>query len=236
MMGVVLLAVACGLLAVGCGATPNPVTASITPAPTAAPVVSPPPVEIPAAPIARLGVSVDNGALVAVQGISAVTMDASRSSGTGLRYGIDFGDGQGSDQATASHVYLTGGRIYKVRVIVTDSLGRIDSITVDVDVKNIEGYWYNSFFNVGRNRYEVRTLRIVTQSGRQLTGLYTHPEGYTSAFTGEVRDERGLAMTLSDGTITFRSQSANAISSDARTFSVAVKGGSADGLTLAFSK
>ena len=61
--------------------------------------------------MARLAVSVDSRAsLVALQALSEVKLDAGGSSGTGLRYALDFGDGQGVDAATAQHIYLAGDR------------------------------------------------------------------------------------------------------------------------------
>jgi PKD domain-containing protein len=217
------------LLAVGCGGASSPAVPSVSP-------VVPSPVAVAPAPVARLGLSVDGGALVALRGISAVMFDASGSSGTGLRYGLDFGDGQGSDRPTASHVYQTGGKIYKARAVVTDSMGRIDSASTDIEVTSIDGTWYSFIFNPSTKRGESRVLNILTQTGKQLTGVYTHPESNTTNFTGEVTDDRSLNVVLSDQTITFRSQGPNGISSDANHITVMVKGGSADGMTLTFAR
>jgi hypothetical protein len=206
--------------------------------PPAAP--SPPPiveVQVPAAPIARLAVTVDGrGSLVAIQNLSDVRMDASGSSGTGLRYSLDFGDGAGADEPSAQHVYGTGGRTYALRAIVTDSLGRTDTARLDLSVRGAEGRWLNSMFNANANRSESRTLEITNQNGRTLTGLYRHPEGYTSPFLGELQGERGLVLELLGGGIRFTGADSNGFNSEATRFTVHVRGGSADGMTLVFQR
>jgi hypothetical protein len=224
-----MLLVAAAAIVVGCGGTrsANPVSPS-TPAPAA---------EIPAAPIARLGISIDaRGALVAIQSLSNVRIDASGSSGSGLRYALDFGDGQGVDSATAAHVYDNGGRTFKVRAIVTDLLGRTDMAMADVPVKSVEGSWYNSFYNAAATRYESRTLTISNQAGLTVAGLYTHPEGNITPFNGVLVPERGVTLTLQDHTITFSSSDAGGFSSDATALNVSVAGGSATGGRLVFTR
>jgi hypothetical protein len=189
-----------------------------------------------AAPVARLSTLIDRaGALVAIQGLSVVAFDASGSSGTGLRFGIDYGDGQGVDEPVGQHVYTTGGRTYKARLIVTDSLGRTDVASVDIPVRDVEGRWYQSFYNEGAKRYESRTLDIFAPAGRSLTGVYTHPEGWTTPFAGELVPERGVNLMLRDNTIRFTSPEVGGFNSGATTLNVRVRGGSADGQLLIFS-
>lgn len=219
--------VAVSMLACG-GSRPPPSSPSVVQTPSAVPA---------AAPVARLGVAIDSrGSLVAIQALSTVTFDASGSSGTGLRFGLDFGDGQGADQAVATHAYQTGGKTYKARVIVTDSIGRTDFATVDVVVKNVEGSWSNSIFNAAANRYEFRTLTISAQAARTLNGSYRHPEGNNSAFAGELVGERGATISLVDRTIDFTSGADGGFNSDATSFTARVRGGSASGQTLIFTR
>jgi hypothetical protein len=196
---------------------------------------STPPVEIPAAPVARLAVTVDaRQSLVAIQSLSDVKLDAGGSSGTGLRYSLDFGDGQGVDQPIAQHIYQTGGKTYRLRAIVTDAHGRTDTATTELTVTNVEGRWFHAFFNPNADRYERRTLDIVAQNGRALQGVYTHPEGFTSSFGGELWGERELTLVLA--AITFRSEPNTGFASDAMRFSVRMHGGSANGFTLVFAR
>jgi hypothetical protein len=206
--------------------------------PPAAPTPLPPVViDVPPAPVARLGLMVDGrGSLVAIQNLSNVRLDATGSSGTGLRYSLDFGDGTGADRPTAEHVYPSGGRTYTVRAIVTDSLGRSDTATLTLTVRGVEGRWTHSFSNPNARRFESRTLEITSQNGVALTGLYTHPEGYTSPFTGELRPERGVVLELQGGGIQFTGDDSSGFNSEATRLSVHLRGGSASGLTLIFQR
>ena len=62
-------------------------------------------------PTARLTVTIDSlGSPEAVTGLSNVTIDASESSGTGLTYRVEFGDGTTASEAVARHVYAAAAR------------------------------------------------------------------------------------------------------------------------------
>jgi PKD repeat protein len=115
---------------------------------------------VAAAPVARLGTTIDQGALVAIAATSVVTFDASASSGTGLRYGWDFGDGAGSDEATAQHTYTLGNKTYNVRLIITDVQGRTDTSTTVIKVQTVDGFWYSSGYNQAAKRYEYRIVTL----------------------------------------------------------------------------
>jgi len=226
-----------GLLALLSASTIIACSGSTPQAPTApAPVPPPSPGPPPAAPVARMSVSIDShGSSIAIQGLSVVKFDASGSSGTGLRFGLDFGDGQGADAAVATHVYGSG-HTYKARAIVTDAQGRIDSVTTDVVVRSVEGAWNSGIYNAVAKRYEYRTLDIHTQDGRKITGVYTHPEGFTSPFVGDVEGDRGLNVRLTDGTISFSNAGGDGVSSDATEVTLTMQGGSANGQTLVFDR
>jgi PKD domain len=214
---------------VACGGSPTSPTAA--PAATAAQ-----PAVVPVAPVARLGVSIDGGqSVVAIQAASTVTFDATGSSGTGLRFGIDYGDGQGSDQPVGTHTYQLD-KTYHARVIVTDSSGRTDSAAADVVVHTLVGQWDNFIYDPWKHIYESRRLTITGQTGRVITGIHSNSSGHTSGLTGEVTSDRGITLRLTDGTVSFSSEPPDGIDSQVTAFSVLVKGGSADAKTLSFSK
>jgi hypothetical protein len=230
-----LLAAACVLTLSACSGSTSPTPTIVVVPPAVTP--TPPPAEIPAAPVARLSITVDGAAgFSAIAGSSTVAFDASASSGSGLRYGFDFGDGQGVDAVSGSHVYSSASKVYKVRLIVTDSLGRTDQATADVTVKSITGSWSNSIYNANARRSEYRVLNITKQDGTHVDGQYTHPEGWTTAFSGDVSASRGAALNLVDGTVSFTSDAGNGFNSDLSTLSVKTRGGSADGLVLTFTR
>jgi len=220
---------ACALLIGACGgSTQLPSTPTPVQQPTPA---------VTAAPVARLGVTIDSfGSQFAINALTEVTFDASGSSGTDLQFGLDFGDGQGADKATATHIYTSGPKTYKARAIVTDSLGRTDSVAMDVAVRNFEGDWVNSIFNPANKRYETRYLFITSQPARAIKGAYRHPEGNDTVFTGELTGPRGASFSLVDRTIEFTSGADGGFDTTAIKLTVHVRGGSADGQTLTFTR
>jgi hypothetical protein len=207
-----------------------------TPVAPTPPATVNPPAEIPPAPVARLAVTVDGlQGSAAISGASVVRFDATGSSGTGLRFGLDFGDGQGADLATATHIYQDANTTRRARVIVTDSLGRVDQASIEVVLKTISGTWTNTVYNENARRYEFRRLYITQLTGPSVIGEYMHPEGWTTPITGQVL-ARGATVNLTDGTITFSSDASNGFNSDLSAVSMRVRGGSADGLVLTFSR
>ena len=60
--------------------------------------------------------------------VSEVMFDAGESTGTGLRYRIDFGDGSVASDRLARHVYGAPGT-YHVTVTVTDDGNRTATTT-----------------------------------------------------------------------------------------------------------
>lgn len=238
-----LLAVSAISLGACSGSTTTPTPTVIVAPPPVAP--TPPPTEVPPAPIARFSVSVDRiGNAVAILGASTAVFDASNSSGTGLRYGIDYGDGQGVDGATTgTHSYAAVGT-YHARLVVTDALGRTDSASADVIVRSIAGSWYNSIYNQNAKRYESRTLTISqspgAQNGTAIAGDYRHPEGWTTPFNGLVGASRQVKVDLTDGTISMNGDGEHVdrygASPDLTRIALLVRGGSADGLILTFTR
>lgn len=224
-----LVTVALAMAACG-GPTSTPIIP--TPIPSAPPPEPEPP---PPAPLARLAVTVDGASVFTViPHLDTVNVDASGSSGTGLRFGIDYGDGAGIDEPAGSHVY-TGAGAYRVRVLVTDSLGRTDMASVNLVATPLDGLWRNSIYNSAAKRYESRSLRIAFVGGRDLGGTYTHPEGHTHDVSGRFGERRSLTLRLSDGTITFSTPPLGFDAAVSR-MQVQVRGGSADGQTLIFDR
>src|SRR5436190_23532787 len=78
------------------------------------------------APQAVLNVRFDSfGAAMAITGLSPIQFDGTRSSGDGLSYRIEFGDGQSSSKPIAIHpVDITGP--LTARLTVVDRFGRTD--------------------------------------------------------------------------------------------------------------
>ena len=189
-----------------------------------------------AAPIARLGLTVSStDGNVALKGQSIVTLDGRASTGSGLRFSLDFGDGAGVDDAIATHIYTGDGLTYSARLVVTDSVGRTDEARAAVSVASVLGIWGNGMYNSRTQRYESRALRIVAQNGRALTGFYRHPESDETPMLGELLGDRGFRMHSADGFIDFSSKAAG-LNRSANSVDMLVRGGSADGFTLTFSR
>lgn len=87
-------------------------------------------VKVGETPIARTG---DN--LVCCVG-KEVTFDGSKSTGSGLSYRWDFGDGEGADGVTARHTYQKSGN-YRVVLTVTNDSGTNCGVSSDSFVANV---------------------------------------------------------------------------------------------------
>jgi hypothetical protein len=123
------------------------------------------------------------------------------------------------------------------RVTVTDSLGRTSVAEKRVVVGSLEHTFGNSIWNGSAGTYEYRTLQITNQSGAQVSGSYMHPEGHYVSFEGSLSGERNITLTLLDNTVTFAgNRPAGGIGDDCRSLTMLVRGGSADGMTLIFTR
>jgi PKD repeat protein len=176
------------------------------------------------------------------------TFDATGSSGDGLSFVIDFGDGTFANTAVARHVVLgtPGFRQGNARVFVVDRFGRVDSETVlfskGTVLNNIVSDYQDFFHNPVTSRVEWRALWLQDQSGAQITGTYRHPEGWTSPFTATLSGPNHIHLRLDDGTIdmdgtfTFK----NPLTGMSDPFSgpwllLTFRGGSADGAERPFN-
>jgi hypothetical protein len=130
------------------------------------------------------------------------TFDASRSSGDGLSFFIDFGDGTFANTAVARHVVSDSTDRFNrrnVRALVVDRFGRVDSENVSLQLTNIltneSGMFLSQTFEASRRLFFQR------QNGTQLTGYYQHPEGWTTPLTATLSGANHIHIRLDDGTI-----------------------------------
>ena len=104
-------------------------------------------------------------------------------------------------------------------------------------MKAVYGRWYSSFYNTSARRYESRSLLINPPTEPlKLTGVYTHPEGWTTNFSGQLGPSRSVSLNLTDGTISFVAPPSGGFTSSVAGLILAVRGGSADGQTLVFDR
>jgi len=213
--------------------------------PSAAPPVTSPAPTVTAAPVARLSVQVpdDLGGKTVLVGLTAVTFDASTSSGADLRYRIDFGDGTFATAPNVTHVYpgtYKGGDA-TATLTVTDRLGESSSTTVKVRVTQLSDgfyYWTQAAPKVGERWFRFRQ----NADGLTLDGYYFGPENrlpgnaYTRMhLTGALSGVRSIQLISDDGSIRMSGElrlgDAVAWGSIIR---MTFRGGSADGQTIDF--
>lgn len=197
----------------------------------------------------RFSATGPNGLIVAIQDVTLVTFDVSGSTGAGLSYRIQYGDGTIDTTPLPSfpgrgtefqHTYHATGT-FAAQLVVTDAQNRQASASTFVTVKNLTGIWGNVIKNPSTGLTEARLLQLI-QGGAQgglasLTGSYTHPAGNSEPLKGTVEDTGTIRnLALNSGTITFDGNTldGNGANSDVSAIKLTVKGGSADGLTLTF--
>jgi hypothetical protein len=195
----------------------------------------------------------DSQSEAALTEVTAVTLDASGSTGGALVYDIDFGDG--SPHATsprATHVYTTTGAFTATARIV-DARGRSAEISQPVEVlpgierasvtveAPVSFPWFlNSFLNPQTGRSESRVLNFSLLRNGTLKGVYKHPDAWWSSFSGTIASDHAIDMALDDGTIRFRGSLTLSVCNDGGCFgkilTLAIEGGSADGHVLRFTE
>lgn len=185
-----------------------------------------------AAPQAALAITLDKGA-VAIQNVTTVSFDPGGSTGTDLRYLLEYGDGASDTIATAAiatsrprftHVYSTSGAMIP-RLTVTDAQSRMSAATGSVTVKNLSGTWSTG----------ARTL-VLTQTAGQLSGTYTGPEGAGDA-SGSVSALRTVRLTTVGAlSLTGTDLDGAGVSDDASALILFPSAGSAAGQRLTFSR
>ena len=171
--------------------------------------VSGPVVVDPLAPAARI-----DGAYTGIEG-SDVTFDGSVSSGLGLSYGWDFGDGSTGTGATPSHAYGDNG-VFTVTLTVTDQNGSTSVTTTTATIANavptvdplegatlLQGESYTSsgsFDDPGADSWTATVdygdgsgTRPLSLSGKGFTLAHTYTSAGTFTLTVAVTDDdRGV--------------------------------------------
>jgi len=160
------------------------------------------------------GVHIDNGSPgtpIAIDSLSQILFDGSPSTGEGLSYLIDFGDGARSTDASVLHqVNASGG--FGATLTVTDRFGRTASDRRSFAVADIDTYVDESAFSVWVSNGPgcvFMTWSHVSQSGRSVTadvGVRTDgrpgcPGVWTESarVAGELTGEGDILFTLPSG-------------------------------------
>ena len=187
-----------------------------------------------AAPVASLSVTIDTNATAAIPFLSVVRFDASASTGTGLSFHIDMGDGTTAQGPRAEHVYLQGNTVRTVEVTVTDSAGRTSRASGQVLIASITRGWFSISYSAAIQKNVSHWLTIESQRGTELSGTYYDDVGTKKAFSGLLLPNRGIILTLSDGSGEFVGLPPQGIDAKAQRLTLKAKGGWADGQTLEF--
>jgi hypothetical protein len=142
-------------------------------------------------------------------GFTQILFSAAGSSGDHLSYVLEFGDGAQTTDQVARHAcqkqaFLTS------RLTVTDRSGRTDSATVQyscVNLVHLQGVWYSETYGwVNVSADEFRRLGFESHVGARVSGFYdahTRDGRRFKHFTGTLRGEHAIRMTLDDGSLTF---------------------------------
>lgn len=164
------LALASVIVAASCGANASTATA---------------PSQASAAPVARLVIPTEGTFPLGIQNQTALAFDASSSIGDGLKYRIEFGDGEEASTSVAYHVGRSVG-VQTARLTVTDSLGRTSSAVAQyatVDVANgIEEWWSNE---ADRDTADYR-LRLDVREDHRASIWLSFPETFRASTTWDV--------------------------------------------------
>ena len=185
-------------LASGCGqSSPSSPTPPASPAPPSAPTSG-------AAPRAVLSIGADDLTPSLVVTNYETLFDASRSTGDGLTYLLEFGDGESSTQATARHASAVSTK-RTARLTVTDRFGRTDSVTRDYFLALVDnsGCCSTSWAHTLNNRSDSNSvLRLTLRQDRaSLSGSYRGEDGVFRQVTGSLSRDRGVSLRTTDGAI-----------------------------------
>jgi hypothetical protein len=217
-----LLALAVLLAAAACDDAPRPTS------PT------PQPGDPGAAPVARVEFAVDAlGSRDAIVALSDVSVDARSSTGSGLTYSIDFGDGATATDALARHVYPRAGT-FTITVIVRDSTGRTATASRLVVVKALTGRWFHAGYVERARRFELRYLTIDGQDGPVIRGSFRGQDQIERPFAGRLTGPRSVQIALDDQTVQLDGVAPGNLYEDGQLWTFQMRGGSVDGERLAF--
>lgn len=123
------------------------------------------------------------GDTMPIVSLSRITFDASTSRGTGLLYFIEFGDGQSSTDASATHV-VDVSAVLTARLTVVDSLGRTDVESQPYlpfqPLGSIGGFFYSQY-----QGSHALTFEFLQRSGVQYTcRMISRFEGRSDVIAG----------------------------------------------------
>jgi hypothetical protein len=232
----------------GCAAPNDPSFSSPSPAPQPAPITLPPTLQTNV----LFG---DADSVVALAGVTGVVFDLTGSQGSRLAYDVDFGDGSPHGTSVrATHVYPNVGD-YTATATITDAAGRTAASSLHVPVTQlaivnprvsvdspITAPYLSSYLRNPRTaREEIRMLNFSEVKLNSVRGVYRHPEGWWSAFSGTIASDHTLDLALTDGTIRFHGTLTMLGSNRSFVFpqtavTATVEGGSADAFTLKFQQ
>jgi PKD repeat protein len=208
----------------GCGR--SPATPSSTPVTSAT----------GAAPIAAVAITIDStGAREAIAAVSDVAVDASASTGSGLRYRIDFGDGASNSDRVARHIYQAGGT-YKVTVTVTDDAARTATASTDVMVGSAVGRWVHAGYFARANRVGVWALRITAQDGTAVRGVLTEDNADRGTLTGSIGTDRRVRFVLDGSGESLEGVIPSVFAAEGAGLGLTMRGGSSSGEALTFKR
>jgi PKD repeat protein len=208
----------------GCGRSP------------VSPAQDPAPQGTGAAPVAAVALTIDGtGAREAIAGVSEVTIDASASTGSALRYRVEFGDGAASTDRTARHIYSAAGN-YKVTVSVTDDAGRSATASSEVTVASLLGRFVHAGYSTRANRVGVWLLTITSQDGATVRGALTEDNADRGTVTGSIGADRRVRLVLDRSGESLEGAVPSAFNADGSTLGLTMRGGSANGETLSFKR
>jgi hypothetical protein len=191
-----------------------------------------------------------SGLTVALRDVTQVSFRVGASTGTGLSYRLQYGDGvtetnptfKFNTDPTFTHQYHALGA-FSVQLTVTDQQGQSATASASVTVKSLTGFWGNVIKNPTNGLTETRLL-LLTQGPTDglvagLTGAYTHPAGDAEPVQGTVEDTGTIrSLRTNTGSIVFSGDPGDGqgVSPDASALRLNVRGGSADGMVLTFSR
>src|SRR5262245_46028932 len=175
----------------------------------------------------------------AVMGLTPLVFDASASSGDGLTFVFEFGDGEYTREPRVVHPAMRTGRSLRASVVTTDRFGRFDRATLTFGpVGTLADTQWNSdyFFNPTNGKSEGRHLYFRSHEGRAVSGAYIHPDDARSQLSGTFDGASGIELTLHGGGITFKGRLVPPVPPFYPPYNMelTLRGGSADGVTLRF--
>jgi PKD repeat protein len=177
-------------------------------------------------------VTVDSlNSATAITALSDVAFEARAASGAKVRdVRIDFGDSGFAEGPTAHHVYTSAGT-YAASATFTMVTGEHVRVSQPVVVRAVAGLWYHAAFNLSSRRVEVRRLALA-QNGPAVHGVFGANGSADRFLTGLLSGERQAQLFVEDQT--FEGNLPSFVSGESALWLLRVRGGTADGQTLAF--